>query len=188
MKSARLGAFIASAVLIGTAAAADQEASNIPHAQSDTYGRCYAKSLPDEYYGEAGETHIYQVERDTDLLLDHYDWFAQRLFLQCNMSRNGDVGASIVRMGPWSRGQEAADDQLAIAFYFKGALLRSYSTLDIAGAPGNVAASVSHYQVIAEVPGYRWIDGDHYAFDIVTIDRRTLSFDPLTGDLLSDGP
>jgi hypothetical protein len=183
-----LAILLSAAMLIASSAKADEEAGNLPHVQSDTYGRCYAKSLPDETYGEAGETRIYQVGRDADLLLDQYDWFAQQIFLQCNMTRDGDAGASIVRLGPWPRGQAAADDQLAIAFYFKGKLLRSYSTLDIAGAPDNVAASVSHYQVIAEVPGYRWIDSNSYAFDIVTIDGRTLSFDPVTGNALPAPP
>jgi hypothetical protein len=188
MSRARLAILLSTAMLIASMAEADEEAGNLPHVQSDTYGRCYAKSLPDEFYGEAGETRIYQVERGADLLLDRYDWFAQQIYLQCNMTRDGDAGASIVRLGPWPRGQEATDDQLAIAFYFRGKLLRSYSTLDIAGAPDNVAASVSHYQVIADVPGYRWIDGNQYAFDIVTIDGRTLSFDPVTGDQLPTAP
>ncbi|MGH6931838.1 MAG: hypothetical protein ACREEE_05325, partial [Dongiaceae bacterium] len=78
---------VAATLSIGAAALADQEASNSPHAQSDSFGRCYAKSLPDQYYGDAGQTRVYQVERDQDLLLDHYDWFAQQLYLQCNMAR-----------------------------------------------------------------------------------------------------
>ena len=35
-------------------ATADQEASNIAHAQPGSWGRCYAKSLPDDHWGDAG--------------------------------------------------------------------------------------------------------------------------------------
>jgi hypothetical protein len=171
---------------LGGAALADQEASNIPYAQSSTYGRCYAKSIPDDYWGEKGITRLYGVERERDRLIATYPWFSQRLYLQCNMSRNGRIGASLVRFGPWPRGHEASAGDLALAFYFDGELLARYSTLDIAGRPDNVDMSVSHYVVIREVIGYRRLGSNAYAFEIETIDGRTLSFDPMTGKLRGD--
>ncbi len=35
-------------------ATADQEASNIAHVQSGSWGRCCAESLPDDHWGDAG--------------------------------------------------------------------------------------------------------------------------------------
>ncbi len=186
MRLSPLLAFVAAALAMAwpLPAGADEEASNIPYVVAGTYGRCYAKSVPDDYYGERGFTRVYRVERERDELADSYPWFSPRLFLQCNMSRNGDIGASLVRFGPWPRGHRANVDQLAFAFYFKGELLKRYSTLDVAGNPDNVEWSVSHYQVIRRVMGYRWIDSNDYAFEVETVDGRVLTLDPLTGNPL----
>jgi hypothetical protein len=162
---------------------ADQEASNIPHVAAGTYGRCYAKSVPDDHYGEEGTTTLYRVTAKEDQAVAVFPWFSQRLRLQCNMSRNGDIGASLVRFGPWARGHKARADHLALAFYFDDELLARYSTLDIAGTVDNVEISVSHYVVIARVVGYRWLKSNGYAFDVETVDGRLLSFDPKTGRL-----
>ena len=62
-------------------------------------------------------------------------------------------------------------------------LLRSYSTLDIAGAPDNVAASISHYTVFRDVEGFVTADGKT-VFRMTTVDNRRLTFDPGTGNLL----
>ncbi len=172
---------LAVVVTVSSTAAADTEASNIAYVTSGTWGRCYAKAVPDDYFGERGVTRVFEVGADADTQTDAYDWYSRRVYLQCNMSRGGDIGASLVRFGRWPLGQRASADQLAFAFYFKGEELARYSTLDIAGSPDNVEMSASHYQVIGEVKGYRWRGGNDYAFDVVTIDGRLLSFDPLTG-------
>jgi hypothetical protein len=167
-------------------AAADQEASNIPHVRAGSYGRCYARSVPEDRWGQRGVTRLYRVAKDDDVLIASFPWFSHELRLQCNMSRNGELGASLVRFGPWARGHRASADDLALAFYFDGELLARYSTLDIAGSLDNVEASDSHYVVIAKVGGYRRLGADNpnaYAFDIETTDGRRLSFDPITGRL-----
>jgi hypothetical protein len=88
---------------------------------------------------------------------------------------------AIVRFGPWSRGIEARADHLAIAFHAGGRLLRSYSTLDIAGVPENVSRSVSHYSVLEpQVEGFV-PDGDRMVFRVRTVDGRRLTFEPSTG-------
>ena len=188
MRTAAAVPVLLALLFVAAPARADEEASNIPHVRSGTYGRCYAKSVPEDYWGERGETRLYAVGADEDRLIAIFPWFSQRLHLQCNMSRNGRIGASLVRFGPWSRGHEASAGDLALAFYFDGELLARYATLDIAGAPGNIERSVSHYVVIAEVLGYRWTGADSYAFEIKTIDGRTLSFDPTTGDPTTGDP
>jgi hypothetical protein len=109
---------------------------------------------------------------------------AKELYLQCHTQLPGGRSAtSVVQLGPWARGQKASRDDLALAFYAGGALLRRYSTLDIAGSPDRVSASVSHYRVIARVDGYV-PNGSRSAFAIVTEDGRRLLFDPATGDLV----
>jgi|CXWL01.1.fsa_nt_gi hypothetical protein len=167
-------------------ASADDEASNQPLVVASEYGNCYAKSIPSASYGNEGQTRVYIVETGADTLVTTYDWYANRLFLECNVADSSGVTAlSVVAFGPWARGQEARDDVLALAFYWNGRLLRRYSTLDIARRPNNVSASVSHYSVIDEVLGYQWADGNRYHFAIRTIDNRVITFDPGAGTIVS---
>ena len=124
---------------------ADEEASNRAYVVSSQYGQCYAKSVPDETYGPKGTTKVYRVDAKLDILVDTFSWYSHRIFIECNAGSPADtVGVSVVRLGPWARGHEASANDLAIAFYWKGNLLKRYSTLDIAGRPDNVSASVSH--------------------------------------------
>jgi hypothetical protein len=162
---------------------ADDEAPNVPHVKADTYGRCYARLVPKKLYDSTeGTTRVFEVGKDKDTLLGTFPWFTKEVYLQCNMvAKKGGSGFSLVRFGPWSVGHEANKKQLCLAFYFGGKLLKEYSTLDIAGAPDKVSRSVSHYQVVSKVLGYRWITSNDYVFEMVTTDGRTLAFDPTTG-------
>jgi hypothetical protein len=57
--------------------------------------------------------------------------------------------------------------------------------LEIAGEPDNVSQSVSHYTVVEEVLGFRWVRGNEYVFEVRTTDRRTLAFDAVSGERLN---
>lgn len=189
MRFAHLFAALAAATVAAIPAFADQEASNTAHVVTDPYGRCYARSAPahdfDPFEGprQQGRTQVFRVETDGDVLVHEFDWFAQQLFVRC-----GPPGDEIVvRLGPWHRGRVPADDDLAIEFYRAGALLRSYSTLEISGgAPEAVSNSVSHYTVFAG--RVRFIDGYETGEQPVvvaeTVDGRSLRFDAMTGELL----
>ena len=186
----RVRAVFAAIALLCTAplAAADEEASNIAYVAASQYGNCYARSVPSAGYGTAGETLVYAVNArgGADGEAARYNWFAPQMRLECNVAgADGTIGHSIVQIGPWPRGDAADADTLALAFYWNGERVRRYSTLDIAGAPGNVSASVSHYTVIEEIVGYGWRDSNRYSFVVRTTDGRTLTFDAGTGLLLS---
>lgn len=147
-------------------------------------GAATPKSIPAESYGGKGTTHVLRVTDSRDTLAHSYDWFSQTIHIACNVSDDlTPTGISVVRFGPWARGHTASASHLAIGFYFKEKKLKEYSTLDIAGSPENVSASVSHYTVFEEVLGYRWLSGNKAVFDVKTTDGRTLSFDPATGEL-----
>jgi len=190
-----LGLTIAGPVL------ADDEASNVSHVVAGPYGRCYAKSVPRHVYDpgdgsrQQGTTSIYRVDDGEDVLVHVYDWFSQRLFVRC---RPGD-GIIVVRIGPWQRGHDPRADHLAVAFYRRGVLVRSYSTLDISGpelAAGggfsrymNVSASVSHYTVFASGPDFVKVTTsqgnvftENWQVRATTIDGRSLIFDTETGE------
>lgn len=141
--------------------------------------------VPSESYGSKGSTKLYWVGRDRDRLVETYAWYSGRIYLQ-RLTRmpDGQFAISVVQFGPWARGQHANADDLALAFYARGALLRIYSTLDIAGSPERVAGSVSHYEVFKSVEGYE-LNGSLSAFAAMTVDGRRLLFNPATGDLLN---
>jgi hypothetical protein len=165
-----------------TVARYDDEASNVPRIFASSYGRCYAKAVPDSLYGQSGRTSVYWVRAGNDSLLADHDWYSQQVYLECNVATgDGPVALSVVRMGPWARGQHASTTDLAVAFYLNGRLLKRYSTLDIAGRPDNVQQSVSHYVVFDSVMGYRWVSGNRYHFEMLAVDGRRIAFDPATG-------
>lgn len=182
----RLWPTICLALLVAATAAADDEASNRTHIRTDQWGYCYAKSVPSEDYGSKGTTKIYSVRPAEDILLQTFDWYASEIYLKCVVGRSDDqLGVSVVRLGSWARGPRATADQMAIAFYFRGVLVRQYSTLEIAGSPENVSRSVSHYTVIRRIDGYREQRGNFSTFEIFTTDGRIVTFDPTTGAILS---
>lgn len=182
-------------------AIADDEMSNFAHATASPYGRCYGKSIPKHIYDldnarQAGTTQIYRVHEPEDQLIGTYDWFAQKFFVLCR----GTADALLIRIGPWQRGHNPNADHLALSFYANGKLLKSYSTLDIAGdilakRPSfskykNVSASVSHYTVFKQQPQLKkrqHQDGvvftEEWVVQAITVDGRTLIFDPKTGKL-----
>jgi hypothetical protein len=178
MRKTHLFEALFAAFLLAQPAIADEEAANRVHVKSSANGRYYAKSIPDADRGSKGKTLVYAVTKDKDKLIATYKWYAQEFFLL-------DAGPTIVQMGPWARGHEASKDDLAIAFYKDGKLLRSYSTLDIAGTKDNVSSSVSHYTVFESIQGYRWIISNNFAFDTRTNDGRAVSFDVHTGERLT---
>ncbi len=106
------------------------------------------------------------------------------LFIECNVVRGGQNKISVVRLGRWPVGRRADAQELAIAFYYGDVLARQYSTLDIAGSPGNISRSISHYRVISEVYGYFQQKDNSWTFELLTTDGRRLAFDPSTGTLL----
>ena len=55
MKSTTIAPLFLLGLLVAIApATANQEASNIAHTQSGSWGRCCAESLPDDHWGDAG--------------------------------------------------------------------------------------------------------------------------------------
>lgn len=189
-----LAGLVCGALLVGLVRGqADMEAPNWAFVVGSTTdgttarGGHYAKCIPEGLFGTNGVTRIYRVGKDQDVLEHTYGWYAPQVYLS-----GASEKTSVVRMGPWNRGREAGANDLALAFYYDGHLLKSYSTLDIAGRPDNVKASVSHYRWCQQVGGYGWVASPSsgrliWVFTLETIDGRTLSFDVRTGAIVSSG-
>ncbi len=182
-------AILAPCVLALTGPAlADREAANYGHVITDTWGTCYARSVPSEAYGNGGRTDIYRIGSldEPDILVASFDFFSQQLFLDCQVSDGeGGFDVSVVALGPWPRGSEPDHETVALAMFFGSEEIARHSTLDIAGdRPGAVSCTVSHYQVIDRVNGFgRDLDG-HEVIILTTVDGQIMSFDLVTGDLL----
>lgn len=179
----RASLVVALLLCCGTAIA-DEERPNVPIVASGYDGTCYAKSVPASVIGSEGTTTIYNVKARDDERAETYEWYAPQLHLLCNVWSDGRSQTTIARMGPWARGWEANDNDLAIAFYADGKLLHSYSTLDIALKPDNVGGSISHYRVFHTVEGFQWTDSSELEFRATRVDGTLLRFDPKTGSIL----
>ena len=64
-------------------------------------------------------------------------WYSFEVYLSFD-------GNYLVAMGPWSEGREPKKEDLAVAFYAKGKLLKQYSTTDLVRDKRKVVQSVSH--------------------------------------------
>ena len=176
--------FVVAAMAVRTLPSlADTQAFNTPRLFAGTNGTCYATSEPKHSYGDAGRTEVYSVRSDGDQLLVSFDWYSVQLYLKCvTRIPEGGSAISVVRRGRWPGGKKASHGNLGLAFYLNDRELASYSTLDLAGSPGNVRSSTAHHQVIAEILGYRWVAGQTYVFEVCTIDGSLIAFSPHTGE------
>jgi hypothetical protein len=124
----RLAYIVVLLLSIPVAALADSEIPNVPVVASGDDGSCYAKSVPASISGNEGTTRVFRVKAEADELLAEYPWYALRMHLAC-----GDGNPVLIRIGPWPRGSRPSQDDLGIAFYRAGRLVRTHSMLDIAG-------------------------------------------------------
>ena len=149
MRPAVRFAMFAALVVSVSIALADSPAAPFPYVETTFDGTHYFKMLPGEPhpFDENARGEFYRVgEQKDELLWRTEGWFAFQVFL----AGNGD---HMVRMGPWSSGGEPATNDLAIAFYMKGQLVKSYSTKDLMPDPSKVRRSVSHYKWIKSITG-----------------------------------
>ena len=165
-------------VLLATCCAqggADDEAGNRAVLRSSTYGGVYARSVPDEPYGQTGKTRVYGVAKDADAFLCEYDWYASEMYL------GGDGDRTLVRFGPWHRGQDPRADHLALGIYRDGKTLREYSTLELQQMGSGISRSVSHYTILQERRGFRWLKDNAYVYEVTGIGGKLFRFDLATG-------
>ena len=174
--------FAAALFALSPSLLADTPRPNEPIVAAGHDGTCYAKSIPDEISGEKGHTTVLQVGATQDTPGETFPWYAQRIFVLCNVWRHGRNENTVVRIGPWPDGFKANKQDLAIQFYVAGKLVKSYSTLDIAQKPDNVFASVSHYAVFTDFKGFGWHNGELF-FVAFGAHGEELAFSASTGEL-----
>jgi hypothetical protein len=163
-----------------SAVQADREAPNAQVVASSEAGRFYAKSVPDEPYGQKGITRVFSV--DQDALICEYPWYAREL----HMGGSGDT--TVVRFGPWHRGSKPSEKDLAVGIYCRGKTLREYSTLDMQNHGSGVSSSVSHYVVFGRRLGFRWLKGNACVYEVEGVSGKVFAFDLDTGAIVEKKP
>jgi len=108
------------AILTGFAAPARaDEPGSRPYVHSGADGVLYARCVPDQVTGSAGRTRVYNVGRDTDDLIETYDWYAQGGVRLGWSPAAGKVAVMARRNGA------------ELSFYLGGKPLASYSADDL---------------------------------------------------------
>jgi hypothetical protein len=105
-------------------------------------------------------------------------WYSSQIFMTYD-------GEYLVAMGPWSKGHESAEGDLAVSFYKRGELLRSYSTAELVLDHSKVEATVSHYFWRSYDPENTMKLERNNQFKIRTIDEVLYTFDVTTGEIVS---
>ena len=172
--------FIATLLLISPIVWADSEAPPRPYITASKYGRYYFKMIPDKqdrYNRENGSGICFKVTPDlTDKIIwKTIGWYSFRTHLS-------DDGKYLVRMGNWPRGSELSGEDLAVAFYKEGQLIKSYSTKDLVKDRSAIEITVSHYSWLSEIKN---LEPFSYRFTIVTKDNIEYIFNIENGKIIS---
>jgi len=166
---------------------ADSEMAPYPRVTSSEMGTCYFKQVPNvmetdqvtgnlyekqsaygvayrvEFFGNGTETEVWRTS----------GWYAFEVFIT-------DTCDYLVRMGNWADGRQPSSEDLAVAFYNKGQLMKEYSTSDLVKDHSSVQSSVSHYIWQTGGNEYPRLVGN-YDFHLVTSDEIHYVFDVTTG-------
>lgn len=184
--------FAALFLMLVHTALADSPADPRPQVTPSNSGSCFFSILPPHYKDVGGPMlkvtrqpfgAAYELRDDGTLtkLWSVKGWYAFRVFLS-------DDGRYLVRMGDWPMGDKPSKDDLAVAFYDRGKLLKQYSTADLVKDHTKVRASVSHYRWLyipkpEETDEILSYDNYEQKFHLKTIDGIRYIFDARTGNI-----
>jgi hypothetical protein len=157
---------------------ADDEAGNQPVVRSSEYGRAYAKSVPAESYGQKGKTQVFRVGKDADTVTCAYDWYANEIYM------GGAGDQTLIRFGPWHRGDKPQKTHLALGIYLGGKRVREYTTLELEKLGCGVSMSISHYTIFRRRLGFHWLKGNEYVYEVEGVSGKIFTFDLDTGAIV----
>jgi hypothetical protein len=137
----------------------------------------YAKSVPEESYGQTGKTSVFRVGADRDTLICVYEWYANTIYI-------GGAGENtVIRFGPWQRGHKPQEDHLALGIYRNGKTIREYSTAQMERLGSGASESFSHYTIFRRHLGFRWLKGNSYVYQVEGVSGRIFTIELETGSL-----
>jgi hypothetical protein len=149
----------------------------------------YARCIPDESRGSKGTTQLLCIRRDGDEVIATYAWYNRHGLVMGWSPKAGKVAVMRVKQDEGL----AIEKQIELSFYLGDQFLRSYTTADLAtlGAkvqrdPHAIEAGLgtSSKRAVYSIEGCKqaWNTNDYY-FSVRLDEKRTLSFDILTGNL-----
>lgn len=197
MKKTAAGVLIV--LLISVDLLADTPAAPFSYVTASWSGMCYFEMIPPVWsttkssFLDSGHGIAYRLLRDGSQkeLWRTDGWYSIRVFL-------AEGGTFLVRLEPVKEGQRCSHDDLALAFYKDGLLMRQYSTADLVKNSEKIVRTVSHFYWLAsdtqrlegERVGGRDIDADaepklflNNTFRIKTCDGLVYVFDVTSGNL-----
>lgn len=168
---------------------ADMPAPQVPYVTAAPGGEAYFKMIPspDGKWGD-GFGIAYRLREDgSDVeLWRTKGWYSHEVFLSAD-------GEYLVVMGPWNLGHAPSQEDRAVAFYRRGALLQQYSTADLVKDGSKVFATASHYRWLArDLERYAKAEKDPESelriiwkntFRLKTCDGILYDFDITTGEI-----
>jgi hypothetical protein len=170
---------------------ADSPRSPFPYVVRASDGSIYFKMFPGPHPGNHSDDFgiAYRIrDKGADVeLWRTQGWYSTEVFL----SNDGDF---LVAMGPWNGGSEQKKEDLAVAFYRKGQLMKRYSTADLIKDKSKVGKSLTHYTWLARDAELKkpYNERDHEAelrifpsntFRLKTCDGLVYFFDMTTGEI-----
>jgi len=177
---------------------ADQELSQYPYVITSDGGRYFflMKSDPNDIYNrEKGTGICYEVTRNGEFkeLWCTKGWYSFKTFLVSATEGEKPIRGHqyLVRLGNWPRGRKPSANDVGVAFYKNGKLLKLYSTVDLVHNKSAIQLSVSHYEYLDNryEPAIEceWVK-NQCVFKLVTIDGIHYRFDVKTGQILETLP
>ncbi len=179
-------------IFVVSFAAADSEIAPFPKVDKPYDGSCYIKQIPakltyitnsnheviETLISEEAFVRAYKILPDgkDEHLWSSIGWYAHEVFLTNDCKY-------LVRMGNWARGSEPSPEDLAVAFYENGELLRSYSTSDFIENKDSVRVSTGHYIWQIRDNDYPRLSTWLGTFYLKTIEAKELEFNYKTGEL-----
>ncbi|WP_162926377.1 hypothetical protein [Teredinibacter purpureus] len=167
---------------------ADSPAMPIPYVEPSSYGSFYFKMIPEVGSYENGEYEIkspaygvaYELLENGDSreLWEVQGWYAFQVYLS-------NEAEYLVRMGNWASGKKPSKEDLAVAFYHKGVLLKEYSTADLIKIKRSVQRTVSHYFWRSDDQEFPKMEYKN-KFLLKTIENRLYTFDISTGEIIEE--
>ena len=160
-----------------------------PVVRSTRSGAVYAKSVPGEREGQKGQTRVFWVRADRDIMVGEYDWYAKEIYVTADLAA---VNHTLVRFGSWHVGSKPEDDHLAIGIYRDGKTLREYSTAEIHKLGSGVSDSASQHGVFGQRLGFRYRKKEYgrygrLVYEVKGVSGKLFAFDAEdTGLLVED--
>ena len=171
------------ALSIGLLAYADSEQIPYPYVSATIDGAFHLKMIPDpdDIYNKAkGRGVVFQVTagKDDKILWRTTGWYSFQTYLSHD-------GKYLVRIDDWIPGEMPSSYDIAVVFYKEGKPINSFSTKDLIVDGARLRKSMSHYQCIEKVVGFK---GYSHDFVIRLIDGKELVFDVKKGIVRSKTP